>query len=218
MQKELEKKINYNFKNQSLLKLALHHKSSLGKDNERLEFLGDRVLGLAMADILYKAYPNEPEGDLARRHAALVCADTLAEIAEQIDLGKYLLLSKSEDERGGRENKNILSDACEALLGAIYLDSSFNNTYKIIEKEWQKQIKTYKEPPKDPKSQLQELTQEKFQVLPKYELLNIKGPDHNPIFTIKVSVSKYETQATGRSKKEAEHIAAENLIKKLTKK
>lgn len=195
---------------------ALRH-SSLGERNyERLEFLGDRVLGLIIAQALYEAFPNESEGDLAKRHTALVQGETLAEIARELELGQHIEFSEAEKMAGGAENDNILADVVEAILGAIYLHDGLDAVTDFVRESWGERIKTMKEPPQDPKTALQEWSQSRSLGLPEYELVGQDGPDHAPMFTIKVSVDGHGTaEATAQSKRQAQKDAAKALLAKL---
>lgn len=206
-----------------LVKQALTHPSraqTAGENpynNQRLEFLGDSVLGLVIADMLYHMYPNEQEGDLARRLSALVCGERLVEVAHSIGLGETLILSESEEENNGRENPSNLEDACEALIGALYLDGGFDAAKQFIHQHWHDLAKSVNEPPKDPKTELQEWAQQRKLPLPEYEEINREGPAHAPEFTIKVSVANHgDAQATANSKKQAEREAAQALLAKIS--
>ena len=160
---QLQTRINYNFKNTALLRIAMTHSSTMDEINyERLEFLGDRVLGLIMADLLYHRYPEEREGDLAKRHAALVQGQTPAKVAERIELGSALILSDAERAAGGAENENMLADGMEALLGAIYLDATENGLFickDLIARLWDDLMDVMIKPPQDAKTALQEWAQ-----------------------------------------------------------
>ena len=210
-------KLNYRFKNVSILELALTHSSfTLDKfnNNERLEFLGDRVLGLCIAKLLYELYPKEVEGDLAVRHASLVSAKTLSMIAESMGIPDFIKLSIQEKKRQGNKNKNILADSCEAVLGAVFLDSNFDEVYKIVKTYWMEYAEKFSAPVKDYKTLLQEYSQKKFQFCPVYELVFQTGPDHNPEFNMKVKIKHFECLGVGSSKKEAEQNAANNMLLK----
>lgn len=213
----LEEKLGYKFKNRDYLEKALTH-SSTGKNinYERLEFLGDRVLGLIMAHRLFEIFPKENEGGLAKRHAALVQGKTLAVIAADNDLGDFIFLSDSEREAGGADNENILSDVLEALLGAIYLDGGLEAAQAVIKTLWGDNIKTLTKAPQDPKTELQEWAQARSLGLPNYKILDKSGPDHAPVFDIEVSVTGFDpVSATGNSRRLAEKEAATQLLKKL---
>lgn len=212
--KALEERIGHTFKDTALLQTALTHSSSgQAKNYERLEFLGDRVLGLAVADLLYRKFPHEKEGDLAKRLAALVQGSFLAIIAEEIDLGKFIVFSEAEKAAGGARNENILADVFEALIGALYLEAGYETCHHLIERLWGERIYERKRPPLHPKTRLQEWAQSRNLPLPVYELAEQKGPDHAPVFIIKVSVEGFDgVRAEGRSRQEAEKRAADAFI------
>lgn len=206
----LQNFIGYEFRDPELLKTALTHSSTGGTSNyERLEFLGDRVLGLAVADILYKKFPDEPEGHLAKRLAALVQGTFLAVIAGEMALGQYILFSDAEAAAGGAENENILADVFESLIGALYLDSDFSVCYALIERLWGDRFDEMKKPPQHPKTRLQEWAQGKNLPLPDYKIVEQSGPDHAPIFKVEVRVQGYNpVTAEGRSRQDAEKLVA----------
>lgn len=211
---QLENNIDHCFKDKDLLRAALTH-SSTGKNinYERLEFLGDRVLGLVVAEMLYQKFPEEKEGDLARRLAALVQGSFLARIAQEMELGRYIQFSEAEAQAGGAENENILSDVFEALIGALYLDSGFAAPKRLIERSWQGRLDSMSKPPQHPKTRLQEWAQGKGLPLPEYKLSGQKGPDHAPIFDITLHVHGYEpVTAEGRSRQAAEKAVAEKFF------
>ena len=210
------------FRESDLVKQALTHPScaktvdDVPYNNQRLEFLGDSVLGMVIAEMLFDMYPTEQEGELARRFAALVCGERLVEVAKKIDLGSALILSSSEEENDGRNNPSNLEDACEALIGAIYLDCGMDAAKQFIYQHWYDLAESVSEPPKDPKTTLQEWAQAQSLPLPQYKLLDEEGPAHAPQFTIQVSVKgKGEASATASSKKAAERDAAEKLLSEL---
>jgi len=225
MTNKLEKKLDYKFKNRILLKEALTHPSFQKKslkdkktNNQRLEFLGDSVLNLIVTEHLYRKLASFSEGKLTKIKSVMVSKDILAKWADQLSLGKYIILGKGEDSTGGRKKLSILADCFEALLGAIYLDSGLQKAKKIIsafiKKEMELIIKgKYGE---DYKTLLQEISQKKMKCLPEYRLIKEKGPDHKKIFCIEVRLNKiaYGT-GTGENKKEAEQDAAQDALKKL---
>ncbi len=216
----LQQRIGYTFKDANLLRIAMTHSSVMDDTNyERLEFLGDRVLGLIMADLLYHRYPDEHEGDLAKRHAALVQGYTLAKIAERIDLGSALILSDAERAAGGAGNENMLADGMEALLGAIYIDAKEQGLFickDLIIKLWDDMMDVMIKPPQDSKTALQEWAQGRGLPLPAYELIDQQGPDHAPEFTMRVTVKGYQPEiAVGTSRRLAEKRAAKSLLSKL---
>tara|TARA_B100001093_G_scaffold506567_1_gene565695 strand:- start:39 stop:707 length:669 start_codon:yes stop_codon:yes gene_type:complete len=205
----LEKKLKINFKNKSLLIQSLTHKSfSKDKNNEKIEFLGDRVLGLVIAKKLLEIYPNEKEGILDKKFAALVNKKTCLEIAKKLELQKYILTLNLEKQRNSIEDK-VLSDSCESLIGAIYLDKGHIVVEKVILNLWSKQIKDSIVTQIDAKTKLQELSLKKFKKLPIYKLISNTGPRHKPLF--KVGVKLQDTKffiSQGKSKKDAEQNAA----------
>lgn len=183
---------------------------------QRLEFLGDRVLGLVIAEWLMHAFPEEPEGALARRFAGLVRADALAEIAARLDLGRHLRLSPSEEECGGRRNLATLADACEAVIGALFLDGGWETARAFVRTHWAGILERDLTPPQDPKTALQEWAQGRGLPLPKYAQIACAGPDHAPIFSVEVSVGDYPPETgAGPSKRQAEKLAAERLLARL---
>jgi len=201
------------FKNKSLLRQALtlaHHGKTASY--ERLEFLGDRVLGLVVATMLYEQHPDENEGILARRFTELVREETLAEVAHNLSLPDLLITHENEL----RQNQSILADVCEALLGALYLDQGLETVQNFILPIWLPLMRQNKKAPKDAKSTLQELAQKKGQVLPKYTVLKKTGPDHAPIFEIEVCIPHIGSAiGISDSKKTAEQQAAKSLLEKL---
>lgn len=213
----LLEKIPYTFQNQSLLKKALIHPSSTrsqkAKDFERLEFLGDRVLGLLAAQMVYERYPLEKEGDLARRFTALVCREACIEVAHQIGILNHLRVSSGDI----ATHCAILADAVEALIGAIYLDGGLNAAGAFIKMYWTPLLEKDSRPPKYPKSALQELAQSKsLGSMPVYQVLERSGHDHTPTFTVCVSVKGLgKTVGTGTSKRQAEQAAAKALLEKV---
>ena len=212
----LERKLNFKFKNMNLLIQSLTHKSfDSNLNNEKLEFLGDRVLGLVMAKKLLETYPKEKEGILDKKFASLVNKKTCLEIAKNIDLSKFILTFNSNKNKSKIEDK-IISDSCEALIGAIYLDRGFNVVEKIILELWNKNIKKSIITQIDAKTKLQELTLKKFKKLPSYKLISNTGPRHKPLF--KVGVKLPNTKffiSIGKSKKEAEQNAALECLKNI---
>ena len=213
--KELYAPLKYSFKDERLLKQAV----TLGFGNyfigyERLEFLGDRVLGLIVADMLFHAYPKEAEGDLAKRHSELVKAETLAVVAEELKLGDYFIFPKSEKNSVDKHSKTLLSDVCEAVIAALYLDGGFETAKEFVERFWTPLLKESKKPPVDAKTALQEWAQGRKLPLPEYKVLSISGPDHDPVFVMEVTVKGYPpATAEGSSKREAGRAAAAALLK-----
>lgn len=214
----LEKSLGYAFKDKDLALRALTH-SSYGDgrrktpDYERLEFLGDRVLGLMTAEKLFEL-SSEQEGALARRLNALVRKETCARIARRLGIGEALLISPSEEKQGGREKTSILGDACESILGAIYLDGGFPAAQNFFDVHWKEDvIAVTGKSMKDPKTALQEKASIANKTLPIYTILERSGPDHKPLFVIEVEVDGIGTaKGTGKSKKDAERYAATHLL------
>jgi ribonuclease-3 len=222
-QAALENKINYRFADRSLLFHALTHSSYANEmrmqkesNNERLEFLGDAVLELVTSEYVYREYKDLTEGDLTKLRASIVCEQTLSTCAKDLGLGEYLLLGKGEDASGGRIRDSILSDALEALIGAIYLDGGFTNAKEFVQSYILSNIKN-KELFFDSKTILQEIIQNgnnKQKI--RYRLLSEEGPDHNKTFTIAVYIGNDQVGiGSGRTKKAAEQEAASIAIKKL---
>ena len=207
---ELYPVLEHDFNDPALLKRAL----TLGYGDhfngyERLEFLGDRVLGLSVARMLYENYGNEAEGGLARRFADLTRAETLAEIAERLGLRKYVFCESQND-----LTLSVMSDVCEAVLAALYLDAGFDTARAFVQKHWAKHMLEFKKPPVDAKTKLQEWAQAKKKPLPVYTEIERTGPDHSPVFVMKVSVvGCKDAQGRGASKREASQKAAEALLK-----
>ena len=205
----LEKKIKVNFKNKKLLVQSLTHKSfDKSNNNEKIEFLGDRVLGLVMAKKLLEIYPNEKEGILDKKYASLVNKKTCLEIAKKIELEKYVLTFNLGNKKRAIEDK-VLSDSCEALIGAVYLDQGFSAAEKVILNLWSKQIKNSVVTHIDAKTKLQEFSLKKFKKLPLYKVISNTGPKHKPLFKVGVRLenTKYYI-SQGKSKKDAEQNAA----------
>ena len=210
----LEKKINIKFKNTNLLIQSLTHKSQNSlKNNEKIEFLGDRVLGLVIAKKLLEIYPDEKEGILDKKFASLVNKKTCLEIAKNINLEKYILTFNPNNKKIKIEDK-IISDCCEALIGALYLDKGLNITEKIILDLWKNHIKKSVVTQIDAKTKLQELALKNFKKLPIYKLISNTGPRHKPLFKVGVKLpnTKYFI-ALGKSKKDAEQNAAIECLK-----
>ena len=220
--KKLEAKLGYTFRDVELLRHALTHSSYANEhrsegltSNERLEFLGDSVLGMVVADHLYHTHPDMPEGELTRTRAALVCEDSLYEIAKELELGEYLRLGKGEDAGGGRRRPSILADAVESLLAAVYLDGGIEPARKIIQmlvlnREVERAVD------RDYKTALQELVQRKPGSVITYRLVRESGPDHCRLFEMEVSIGGVPAgQGEGRTKKLAEQQAAKAAIESL---
>lgn len=218
------KDIKTNFKDKSLFDLALTHRSWLnennrqGESNERLEFLGDAVLELAVSVKIYKELPKKEEGFLTAIRANLVNTKNLAEVATALNLGSSLKLSKGEEQGGGRENPSLLADTTEALIGAIFLDQGYSAAEEFIQKNLLKDLaKKLEEPLKDPKSRLQELVQAKGYLAPKYKVVKESGPDHAKIFEVAVEVDGKKVgtgkgNSKGIAQQEAAAVALEHFL------
>lgn len=217
--KILEEKLNYYFKDKALLTQALTHKS-LKKpyNNERLEFLGDAVLDLIVGEFLFHKFKNNAEGDLSKLRAALVNEKSFAKLAEFLNLGEFIFMSVAEENNGGRTKPSILSDALEALIGALYLESGFLEAKKVALKLIEENFPRIdaKNLIKDYKTKLQEITQAKLAQTPEYELLRAFGPDHKKSFEIALKLEGKEmARAIAKSKKEAQQLAAKLTLEKL---
>ena len=222
--KTLEEKLGYTFQNRALLENALTHSSCANKSrgrllsNERLEFLGDSILGMVVADHLYRNHPDLPEGELTRTRAALVCEESLVEVARELNLGQYLQLGKGEEAGGGRQRPSIQADAVEAVLAAVYLDGGIGSARKIIQKYILSREVAGLTKPRDYKTALQELVQRESGQVLRYRLTGEEGPDHNKRFFVEVALNGQAVgQGSGRSKKEAEQMAAKAAIEVLNK-
>lgn len=218
---KLQTNLGYKFKDKRLLERALTHKScNKNYSNERLEFLGDAVMDLIVAEFLCDKFPKINEGELSKIRAAMVNEESFAKLANFINLGENLFLSESENNNGGRKKPSILSDGFEALIGAIYYESGMDKTRKIAIKILNKMYENtdLRTLSKDYKTQLQEITQAKFGEIPQYIVKSALGPDHNKIFTMALMLKNTEiSQAQGKSKKEAEQNAAKIAIELITK-
>lgn len=216
---KLEKAFSYQFVDQRLAQLALTHSSAHEHSNERLEFLGDAILGFVIAAHLYARYPDAPEGELSRLRASLVNQQTLAEIAVSLQLGELLILGPGELKSGGRSRTSILSDAVEAVLGAIYVDGGLEAVRSTILKIYDKILQRtgQAERQKDAKTQLQELLQSKSLPLPMYEVLSIEGEDHLQTFEVSchIKLLSQATRGSGSNRKLAEQQAALNALRAL---
>lgn len=227
---DLAQAIGYGFARPELLTEALTHPSALAPDRgrrgqtrppvsrgyERLEFLGDRVLGLIIAELLWRRFETEPEGHLTRRLTHLVRREALARVADTIGLGSHLILSRAEAAAGSARNPGILADVCEALIAAIYLDGGYEAAAAFVRHFWGPLIEEMAAAPRDPKTALQEWAQARGLALPAYELVGTSGPDHARRFTVAVSVAGGSSAiATGSSKRTAEARAAAALLERL---
>lgn len=212
-------RLGHRFARPALLSRALTHPSAAtrgrngGRSYERLEFLGDRVLGLIVADLLLAHFPDESEGELGRRLAELVRRETLADVAAELELGTALRLAKGEVLSGERDNPAILADSCEAVIGALYLDGGLEAARRLIETHWRPRIEEAETPPQDAKTALQEWAQGRGLALPSYREVGRSGPAHEPRFTVEVSVEgRTPARGEGRSKRLAEQVAAARLL------
>ena len=220
--KTLEEKLGYSFKNPKLLEHALTHSSCANESrgqlqsNERLEFLGDSILGMVVADHMYRNHPDLPEGELTRTRASLVCEEGLVEVAHALELGTYLHLGKGESAAGGQNRPSIQADAVEAVLAAVYLDGGIGSARKIIQryvisKEVQGDVVA-----RDYKTALQELVQRESGQVLKYRMVGENGPDHDKSFSVEVDLNGAAIgTGSGHSKKEAEQMAAKAAMEKL---
>lgn len=220
--RDLARQLGHDFKQPELLDRALMHSSMLANADEhtqsyeRMEFLGDRVLGLVAADMLLEAFAGENEGQLARRHVALVRQEALERVARALDLGRYINLAKSEEDGGGRTNPALLADACEAVIAALYMDGGLEAAAKFVRRFWGDMLAETPSPPKDAKTGLQEWAQARGLALPVYREMTREGPAHSPIFTVEVEIAgKPSVSARGSSKRTAEQRAAEEMLKKV---
>ncbi|MSO92940.1 MAG: ribonuclease III [Rhodospirillales bacterium] len=218
----LESALGHVFRDRDLLTQALTHSSTAGggwprsPSNERLEFLGDRVLGLVVAELLFRKFQGEPEGGLASRFTALTRRETLAQVAAAIGLAPHMIMSPGEEEMGGRRNPALLSDTCEAVIAALYLDGGFETASRFIERHWAPLLDAYPTAPKDAKTALQEWAQGRGLALPEYRERGREGPSHAPTFSIEVAVAGQEPAVgVGASKRVAEQAAAQILLDRI---
>lgn len=211
----LEEALGHHFAKSDLLIEALTHPSAVRRRGiakrgyERLEFLGDRVLGLIVAELLWRRFPTEAEGEMTRRHTHLVRRDALAEVAQAVGLGAQIIVSAGEDAAGVRENQSVLADVCEAVIAALYLDGGLAAARRFVEKRWEARLSALGEPPRDPKTTLQEWVQARGLPLPAYRTVATEGPAHRRRFTVTVNVEGLgPATASGTSKRAAETAAA----------
>lgn len=218
---KLEEKLKYSFSNKNLLGIALTHSSYANenksgglKSNERLEFLGDSVLGMVVAEHLYKNYPELPEGRMTRLRAELVCEQSLVRVARELDLGRYIQLGRGEEHSGGRQRQSILADCVEAVIAALYLDGGMSTARTFIVGSILPEMEGEAvRLGSDYKTMLQERVQQKSGQVLSYELINESGPDHVKIFTVRVLLNSEPIgEGTGRTKKEAEQFAARHAL------
>jgi ribonuclease-3 len=223
----IQSRINVKFKDKNLLDRSLIHRSYVNessikkvKDNERLEYLGDSVLGLVVNEYLFTRFEDYPEGDLAKIKSAVVSEPTLAKVAREINLGSFLLMGKGEELNGGRDRSSILANSFEALIGAVYLDRGLKDCKKFILTLLKKDIERIDSMAylRDPKTNLQEYVQKKYKERPVYEIVEEKGPDHKKEFVVRLIINGKEAAVgTGSSKRRAEMTAAEIILKKIDK-
>lgn len=205
----------YKFRNESLIRLALTHRSSSGLNNERLEFLGDSILSLVVSEELMKRFPSAKEGQLTKMRSALVNRNKLSELALESDIKKFLILGEGEKKSGGWRRVSILANVFEAIIGAIFLDSSYENCRKLVIERFEPSFRELESKPllKDPKTRLQEKLQSKGLDLPTYTLNSIRGKDHDRTFVVSCTTSLFPPQTgQGESKKNAEQRAAEAVL------
>tara|TARA_B100000508_G_C11445402_1_gene271097 strand:+ start:550 stop:1242 length:693 start_codon:yes stop_codon:yes gene_type:complete len=216
---KIEEVIGYQFQDRNLLERALTHSSTGDEYNyQRLEFLGDRVVGLVIADALFQKFRGENEGGLAKRHTALVQGSTLAVIGQAHGLNEFIQFSDAEKDAGGHQNENIIGDVVESLLGAIYIDGGYKPAQKVILRLWGDNIETLEKAPQDPKTELQEWVQARQLPLPAYEIISKEGPDHSPMFTIQLTVRGYDVITDqGPSRRQTEKTVARKMLKILKK-
>ena len=223
MIKDLETAIGYRFHNITLLQNALTHSSYANerwhnslKSNERLEFLGDSILGMVVAEYLYKTFPDRPEGELTRMRADMVCEKSLASVAARIDLGRHLMLGNGEEQGGGRNRDSILADAVESVIAASFLDGGMDAARNFIEKFVLVEVPVKKMHNADYKTALQELVQQKKNQILSYALVGESGPDHDKRFEVEVSLNgRVIGVGSGSSKKRAEQMAAQSALENL---
>lgn len=213
---QLQKRLGYEFRDQALLSLALTHRSCGSQNNERLEFLGDAVLGLIMASFLCTKFPEVREGELSRMRSHMVCAESLAKVAKQLELGPDLLLGPGEVKSGAHRRDSILGDTVEALIGAVYTDSSFEEARDCVLR-WFKSLLDVAEqirPTKDPKTSLQEFLQRRGEPLPDYKVIEAGGEPHRRLYTVscKIDLLNREFTATSTSRRKAEQMVAEQFL------
>ena len=211
----LEAAIGHVFADRAILDQALTHISAVAGSSgrvasyQRLEFLGDRVLGLVVADMLFRAFPDDMEGALAQRLSELVRKETCAQVAQEWGIGAHLRLGTGEGHSGGRKRMTILGDACEALIGAVFLDAGFEAARSVVESAWSARLEGFARPPRDAKTTLQEWAQARGLNTPAYRIASRSGPDHKPSFIIEVAVEAHPpAQGEGASKRVAEQAAA----------
>ena len=211
----LQEILKYRFKDRKLLEKAITHGSinpDVDNNYERLEFLGDRVLGVAIASLLYRIFPNDPEGNLSQRFVGLVCKETVAEVAQTLKLDYFMRVATDD----WRTNENVLCDVCEAVIGAIYIDAGVDGAIEFVNNHWRELIDKNVAPPKDSKTKLQELSHHLKLGTPQYKLVSRSGSEHKPLFEMEVLLDDGQSaQGSGTSKKLAEFAAAEAMLERL---
>ncbi len=217
--KRLERKIGHTFVDEDLLKRAITHRSAGSRHNERLEFLGDSILSLVIAEALFHRFPDVSEGDMSRMRATLVREKTLAELAREFDLGEYLILGPGELKSGGFRRESILADTVEALIGAIFLDVGIEQSRTLLLQWYASRLDEIRPgaDQKDPKTRLQELLQGKRKPLPSYAVVKVKGEAHNQEFTVQCEIEGLDVTVVGvgSSRRKAEQAAAEKALEQL---
>lgn len=216
MIKELQEILKYRFKDESLLKKAITHSSvnsHVDGNYERLEFLGDRVLGMATASLLYRIFSSEPEGSLSQRFVRLVCKETVAEMALNLKLNHFMKVLSDDL----RNNENVLCDVMEAVIGAIYIDAGIDAAVEFVSNHWRELIDKNTTPPKDAKTALQEWAQHRGMDKPQYAVVRREGSEHEPIFIMEVTVGQKKALGEGHNKKQAEFAAAKAMLELVQK-
>ena len=215
----LEARLGYKFRDPELLRRALKHSSAAGDSNERLEFVGDRVLGLIIAERLYAAFPDDPEGGLAVRLNALVRREACAAVAQELDLGRDLVMASSEAGSGGRNKGAILAGACESVIAAIYFDGGLEPARAFVNRHWESAVKGLAPDLRDAKTSLQEWAQSgalPSKAQPRYAMVSREGPDHAPVFSVEVNVPGHDPETgNGATKRDAEQDAARRMLLRL---
>ena len=218
---ELKKRLDHDFADESLLTVALTHASALDPSEsvagsyQRLEFLGDRVLGLVVATMLHRHFPSADEGELARRFNHMVKRETCAEIATELNIGGAMRIGQSEAQTGGRKKAALLADICEAVIAAIYLDGGYEAAERFVKRLWEPRMLSWSGPLRDAKTTLQEWAQSKGLPTPRYDVISREGPDHAPNFVIGVTVQGLaQGQGRGGSKRASEQSAAEAVLRR----
>jgi len=216
---KLSRILGYEFRDHRLLETALTHRSASSENNERLEFLGDAVLGSVIAEQLYRCFPDAAEGELSRLRATLVRKETLAEVARSLELGGFLRLGSGEMKSGGSRRDSILADAMESIIAAIYLDSGMESCHNFISKIYDERMENLSKEAvlKDPKTRLQEYMQANRMELPNYEIIEVSGKDHAQMFSVKCQATSMGRTSTGKgsSRRRAEQSAAQSMLEEL---